>query len=132
MKLNYDAAKDIMLFLEEFMVLDVKDIDEIHDVTFTEFQITKHLTEKYPEEDIRYAILKLAEADYIDAKISNWTTVEEITYKGHEFLESIRDKNVLNKGLEAMKKAGVSSLSMLGVICSEILKSAALKGIGIE
>lgn len=131
MKLNYDAAKDIMLFLEEFMVLDVKDIDKIHDVTFTEFQIAKHLTEKYSEEDIRYAILKLAEADYIEARISNWTIVEEVTYKGHEFLESIRDKDVLNKGLEAMKKTGVSSLSMLGAICSEILKSAALKRIGI-
>lgn len=89
MKLNYNAAKDIMLFLEEFLVFDRNKIDEAHDIEFTEYQISKYFLEKYSEEDIGYAIVKLEEAGYICTVSPGWVIVQKITYKGHEFLGNL-------------------------------------------
>lgn len=131
MRLDFDIAKDVLLFLEEYLVLDSSSVDAMHDIDFAESQICKHFNDKYLEEDVRYAIIKLAEADYIDAKDVGWIKVTAITYRGHEFLDTIRDQTIYKKGKDAMVKTGVNSLEMLMTICSEIAKSFLLAQIGL-
>lgn len=133
MKYNIDCVRKVLLSLEDNLKL-VKDEDgdfEYNEVRLQ--QLFSLLTPKYTEEDIVYTLEILNEAEYIDAyfgmgdgKIkTECVFVTSITYKGHEFLENIRD----NKNWEKLKKVGKGigscAISVLGEIAKNYLISVA-------
>ena len=117
MKLNLDCMRDVMLALEQFeygQPIHHKEIEKI-------------LSHLYPEEDVQYSLLKLSEADYIRAQIFDESgfclqvdIIFDITYTGHEFLNSVRPKSVWQKISHLIGKTGIESLSIANGIAKTI------------
>lgn len=124
MKLNLDCMRDILLTLEQFnygQIIHHKEIEE-------------KLSPTYSESEIRYSLLKLAEAGYIKAQVFNepgfcsWVDIIfDITYIGHEFLNSIRPQSIWQKLSPLAKKTGIESLSIINGIAKTIATDEFLK-----
>lgn len=85
MKLNYDCVKDILLFIENYDNL-YKPLHGLDDFSSLD----------YSDKDKFYSLKKLSEAGYIDADIqvlsgpSMYVHIQDITWAGHQYLNSIR------------------------------------------
>lgn len=99
MTLNQDCIRDVLLQVEAAGLAD-------------------HITEKtlhaklpaYTEDEICYACYMLGDAGYLEIEKDRYirhvgVTVHGMTYKGHGFLDQIRDATVWDK----VKKAGKSA-----------------------
>lgn len=117
MKLNLDCMRDILLTLEG-----------LHYEQFIHYtELSQTLPSNYEEPDICYSILKLAEAGYIKADIfeipggfPKISVIYDITYIGHEFLNSVRPKSVWQKISPFLKKYGITSLQIVGEIAQKL------------
>lgn len=109
MKLNLNCMRDILLTLEQFdygQIIHHKDLE-------------KRLSSNYSEADVYYSVLKLAEADFIKADyfdvpggVPQISLIYDITYAGHEFLNSVRPASVWQKLIPTLQNAGISSLKI--------------------
>ncbi len=98
MKLNFECIKDVLLFLEKELQLD--DMFEL--IPLSASDIYKALTQ-YTAKEIYYTLKKLAEEGYICAKIESrqvstnryksFYCVSDITFKGHQYLNSVRNQS---------------------------------------
>lgn len=125
MKLNYECIRDIMLYLEEKLELN-------------KAMYLKNIDIDYSVEDIKYSILKLKEIDYIDVHIVDADGVAilnaiifDITFYGHEFLNTIRPMTVWEKTKEISTKVGVTTISSLTQIASQIAAQLITKQMGL-
>ena len=117
MKLNIGCMRDTLLALEQFeygQPIHHKELEKI-------------LASSYSEADIQYSLLKLSEAGYIRAQIFNESgfcfqvnIIFDITYTGHEFLNSVRPKTVWQKISHLIGKTGIESLSIANGIAKTI------------
>ncbi|MEI3626493.1 DUF2513 domain-containing protein, partial [Lactococcus lactis] len=89
---------------------------------------------KFSKEEIEYTIIRLEEAGFIIATI-DWVnarpfyvSVGSLTWKGHEFLDNVRDSKVWSETKEVASKVGSVSLSMLATIASSVIT----KSLGIN
>lgn len=87
--------------------------------------------EGYSEDTVQYTCLKLVEAGYIDAKVVRYirqanrvTIIMDLTYNGHEFLNTIRSDKNWEKIKSTAKAAGVFSLKGLFEIGSTVAAAA--------
>lgn len=133
MKYNIDCVRKVLLSLEENLKL-IKDEDGDFEYNKVRLQqLFSLLTPKYTEEDILYTLEILNEAEYIDAYFqmgdgtikTKCVFVTSITYKGHEFLENIRDNKNWQKLKKVGKEIGSCAISVLGEIAKNYLISAA-------
>lgn len=109
MKLNLDCMRDILLTLEQFdygEIVHPKDLE-------------KRLSSNYSRADVYYSALKLAEAGFIKADyfdipgdVPEISLIYDITYAGHEFLNSIRPTSVWHKLSPVLQNAGIASLKI--------------------
>ena len=125
MKLNYDCIRDIMLYLEENL--------ELNNIVYLE-----NIKINYSDNDIKYSILKLEEIDYIKARIVKADGVAildaiifDITFYGHEFLNTVRPKTVWENTKEISTKIGVNTISSLTQIASQIVTQLISKQMGL-
>ena len=125
MKLNYDCIRDVMLYLEENLELN----NTVH---------LKNIVIDYSAEDIKYSILKLEEIGYIDARIVKaagskiiTAVINDITFYGHEFLNTVRPKTVWENKKEISTKIGVNTISSLTQIASQIVTQLISKQMGL-
>lgn len=109
MQLNYDCVRDVLLTIENITGLNDNLLFE--PVCF--YDVAANLSQ-YDDKDILYTILKLNEAGYIRTEWLNKShsnyhdyIVFDITFKGHEYLNSIKSLKVWN----AIKN-GAAALSM--------------------
>lgn len=126
MKLNIDCMRAILL--------------EVENVSYGKslpFQSLVSELPNYSTDDISYSVLKLKEAEYIKASTLNAdnTTmiiaINDITYNGHQFLESIRDNNVWKKTKAIASKIGATSVSAITQIASSVVASIIKSTLGI-
>ena len=90
---------------------------------------------KYNFEDLHYAVLKMNEADLIQAKLcrnefcilKDVVCIYDITYKGHEFLNSVRGKTIWDKTKQLADQIGTQSIQSLGSIAKIIIAEMAKK-----
>lgn len=125
MKLNPDCIRDILIFCEDYLTLDSNlqlQIAELEDIC--------EALPDYPREEIAYTIKKLDEAGYINAiiqfasgRIIYRLTVVELTYEGHEFIDTIRPENVWDKVSKVISNVSSISLPVLQQIGSQALLS---------
>ena len=95
-----------------------------------------HLPE-YSKEDICYTCLKLREGGFITAVLSDVqrnympevVCLMDITYRGHEFLNGVRDPKIWVKIKNVAKLAGNTAIQTLGTIALEVAKKIALEAI---
>ena len=95
MKLDYDCIREVLLITERDLCVK----DENGTIVFDTLMLD-HYAEEIPDyyrENICYTILKLCEADYLEASISPGDggiyscIVTGMTFAGHDFLNKIRD-----------------------------------------
>lgn len=121
MKLNHDCVRDVLLYLEEKLTdkpLKIKDI-------------ASHFENDYSLDDIVYTFQKLEEAKYVSTSAENTCSkhslVKTITWKGHNFLDNIRDAKILAKAKQSLSELKSFSLEVLADICKELIKAFAFK-----
>lgn len=127
MKLNPDCIRDVLLYLESELEVDL----EKHNFTKVSLkQINKHFENIYMEEDIWYTVYNLREMRYISGnlgdagrKLMMFCEIDNITPYGHQFLNTIRPRSIWDATKSGASKIGVTSLSALSTIAMEITKS---------
>lgn len=127
MKLNPDCIRDVLLYLESELEVDLKE----HNFTAISLkQINKHFENIYMEEDIWYTVYNLREMRYISGnlgdagrKLMMFCEIDNITPYGHQFLNTIRPRSIWDATKSGASKIGVTSLSALSTIAMEITKS---------
>ena len=118
LKLNEDCVRAVLLDVEnEYQFgsfLHLKDFEESQ-------------SSKFSKEEIEYTIIRLEEAGFIIATI-DWVnarpfyvSVGSLTWKGHEFLDNVRDSKVWSETKVVASKVGSVSLSMLATIASSVI-----------
>lgn len=122
MMLDHDCVREILLAVEQ--------------CPFNQATNVEKLSEQLPDfdrETIWYACLKMGEGELLDVMTvpmmgSNLPGIKQITgmtYQGHEFLDTIREKSAWDKTKEIAKKTGAGSIKFLGEIAKEVAKAAA-------
>jgi hypothetical protein len=57
---------------------------------------------------------------------------KSLTYRGHEFLDTVREREIWDKTKETAKKGGVKTLELIWEISKAIVKSELKKRTGLE
>lgn len=85
--------------------------------------------EKHGPEDVLYTLVKLSEAEYINAKFlrtmdgrPHLGSIFDLTFAGHEFLNSIRTPGVWERIKGAAGDGGTACLKAIGDVAMEMLK----------
>lgn len=128
MVLNYECVRDVLIYLEQqnYVIPSEESVAFFQPVKFS--QISTAMPE-YPKEDVFYALFNLKQAEYIsadtDGRAGEITVfdVSYITFKGHEFLAKIKDKEKwfsIKKVLSGIKDY---SLAAIGAVAQGITGS---------
>ena len=127
MKLNIDCVRDVLLEFETFPI----------GCYFVES--FKKSIEHYDQEAVLYVLVKLTEADYInadyyrteDGKI-HFNDILDITFQGHEFLEKIRSDTVWNQKLKPVfLSVGSMSFDVISRVANSAITSLVLTKLGL-
>lgn len=119
MKLNPNCIRDVMLTIED------KPITKRYNC----MQLCSILP-NYSEEDIYYTCIKLHEGGYLHLDIIGTnkymlpkiSTIGDLTFSGHQFLENIRNDSTWNKVLAMAKSVGSFSMPTLSAIAVKIVQ----------
>ena len=124
MKLNHDCVRDTLLYLESNLELNKS-------ITLSTISIPKHSLE-----DITYTVQKLAEAEFLNIKLFCYDNeyncfISSISYKGHEYLDNIRDDGIWKETKKILSKFTSVSLSFTATVAAEVLSNVILASMGI-
>lgn len=111
MKLDLDLIRDILLWIEQNQEVAHDDIDDIP-------------LPGRGHHEISYHVARLANEGFIDAttqrvggtepgEIFQLYTVHAIEWRGHDLLEHLRDKAVMDRAKGLLRAAGVKTMSEL-------------------
>ena len=121
MKLNTDCIRDVLLYLEENLKIENRNF-----VSITLSTLQEDLS-KYPAEDVFYTIYNLSEARFVDCKWGVITNenyrhcdISNITYRGHQFLESVRPETIWQKTKTVASKVGVHTLEFIESVARDV------------
>lgn len=128
MRLNPDAVRDILIFVES-------DLEFNNFFKLNDFYNAKSLKE-YDQDTIKYTLLKLSETNYLHSNpvvmnndLVNFST-GMLTWEGHEFLDTIRDKEVWSKTKTVANKLESVSIGILSRIGTGVLNHMIDKTMG--
>ncbi|QOZ66816.1 MULTISPECIES: DUF2513 domain-containing protein [Bradyrhizobium] len=122
MKLEVDLVRQLLLHIEEHATRPISDLDSIK-------------IDGWTEDQIGYHVVQLKDAGFIEASISSVPdnenpdlvhviySVRRLTYKGHEFVETVRDDTIWRKVKKKGKAIGAMTLPALVNIGAGIIKS---------
>lgn len=117
MKLKIECVKDVLEELEDLPI-------GAHNLAKLSKSIQKHGTD-----DVVYTVLKLFEANYINGTHTRTMdgrphvgAIYDITFYGHEFLNSIRSPGIWEKIKDAAEDGGTACLKAIGEVAMEMLK----------
>lgn len=116
MKLDIDCVRDVLLELEQLPV-------DCHTMNSFPSSISKH-----GEKNVEYVLAKLKEAGYINADIRlfpngqyDYYGIYDITFPGHQFLETVRDNRVWSKTKTVAGKVGSKAFDVITQIASSVI-----------
>lgn len=120
MKLNPNCIRDILLTIENN--------------NFGEYMTLIELNNKlsnYTQDELHYCCLKLKEADFLELStlrivgynVEQIKTINDLTFKGHEFLENIKNDNNWNKTKDIAKTVGSFSINTLKDISVSVISN---------
>ena len=129
MKLNHDCIRKLLVYLEENLEVKANGLPEGLKLSHIEDDDLSEFT----QEDIYYSARKLVEAKYIEVVSKEAAPramiIKEISWNGHDYLDSIRDPKVWNEiknrtqdlsgiALEVVKSLAIDiTKQMLGLGC---------------
>ena len=110
MRLNPDCIRAILLEVEKLK------LNQIYS-----FSLLCENLPNYSEDDIQYTCVKLIEANYLigstikamGISIPMVADITDLTYSGHEFLNTVRSKSVWEKTKSAVEAIGGASLPVI-------------------
>ena len=114
MELKHNCVRDILLFSEKNLELG----DNLSWIPLSLEKYCEALS-KYSYKDIAYTLYLLEEAGFIEAHISKFDGgifniyVYRLTYKGHEFIDTIKSNPVWKKLQESLSVIGSASLPVI-------------------
>lgn len=117
MRLKPECVRDVLLAMEACSIDECLTYSDLCD------RLPQH-----SKDDVRYTCLKLIEARYIDGLTTKTLSdpspvviaITDITYSGHEFLNTIRPDTVWEKTKSAIGKIGGTSLPIILDIAKSI------------
>lgn len=125
MKINPDCIRDILLYLEENLYLAEDNFSEIN-LT----QLCENLS--YNKDDIWYSVYNLYHIRFIEGRINDagnhkmfFCDIQNITWIGHQFLNSIRPKSIWEATKEKAKQIGGMSIGTLSTLSMSIANAIA-------
>ncbi len=126
MKLNIDCVRQLLLYIEENQILDESNMPKEIDV-FKLFNLVDF--SEFSKEEIIYTASKLFEANFINLStyysdnMLSIMYIEDITYEGHEFLETIRDTHIWKDTKEKANTVGSFALPIIQNIATQIISN---------
>ena len=128
MKLNSDCVRDTLIYIEEH--LQMNEYNRIKEISL--LSITKGLIDKYEENDIAYTVFQLMDANFIKGKINTpgrnnkiVANIYDITWAGHDLLNSIRPQPVWNAVKQNAANLGIKSIRGLASLAGNIVNAVA-------
>ena len=125
MKLNPDCIRDVLLYLEENLVIE--DRNKLSVISLK--QLKENLTQ-YNEDDIFYSVYNLYQIRFIDGRINDasdmkmfFCDINNITWNGHQFLNTIRPTSVSQATKKGASKLGIMSMHALSTIAMKIAEA---------
>lgn len=126
MKLNHDCIRDLLLYLEENLNYNDK------------ININNLELKSYDKETLMYTADRLIEAEYLNSSIC-WNCneqhiiiVKSLSFKGHQFLDNIRDDSVWNNTKSVLSKFKSTSINFIADVSSQIIANIISKQLGIN
>lgn len=127
MKLNHECVRDMLLVLENTGFGGAYTLEEL-----------MPKLPKYNYNELWYTALKLYEAGFITADMAKLShtdmlkpeRITDITYNGHEFLNTIREDTMWEKVKDIAAKVGSTSVRTLAEIASTIVTILIQKHLG--
>lgn len=126
MKLNPDCMRDILIVMEKAGYLEELSPSTVYDAL-----------PSYTNDEINYSIIKLKEAEFIDAIIREYNDgiiilrLIDITYTGHQFLADVRSDNIWNDIKEVSKKVGSNSITAISQIATGVISTIIKSQLGL-
>lgn len=125
MKLNHDCVRDILLFTEELSINENPSGDKI---------FKSDRLKKYSKDEVTYAIsrLKKEEADFLHVSILYsglevyWISISSLTFKGHSYLDTIRDPKIWKETKSITSKVASVSLEIMSSVAADTIKKTLL------
>ena len=135
MQINTECVRDTLLYLEENLKI-------INGHTFDSISLSdlqEALSKKYTPEDVFYSVYNLRQIHFIEGRISDvsnikmfFCDIENITYGGHQFLNSIRPEPIWNKTKRIVSKIGVHSLGFIEGVAHDVAVESAKQAVTIS
>ena len=112
---DMDLIRDLMLYIESDPIFD-----GTHWITF---DAPADIMSTHSIEEINYHVRLLTEAGFVRGNIGPiYSSISKLTWQGHEFLDSIKDKDVWQKTKERVKGLPGVALSVIGDIAKAEIK----------
>lgn len=123
MKLNHDCIRALLIYLEENLVTKPNGIPVGLKLSYA---LDQEGLSEFTQEDIFYAASKLVESKYItlvnkDA-IPRLMIIKEISWIGHDYLDSIRDSKVWFEVKEKTKSFSSVAFEVVKSVAVEVTK----------
>lgn len=131
MRLIPEAIRDVLLFIEQNLQLKDNGSAGFESNIITQNELASELapSKYYSESDIIYTVQQLVEHKFLVAKVATgkngrwiYCEIKDITWEGHEFLNSVRSDTVWIKTKEHAQKIGVNALKELVYIANKITR----------
>jgi hypothetical protein len=126
MKINPDCIRDVLLYLEDNLFITEQN-------NFSEIPINSlYENLDYTQEDIWYSVYNLNQIRFIEGRITPagkdkmfFCEIQNITWNGHQFLNTIRPKSIWDATKSKAKQIGGMSLSTLSMLSMSIANAVA-------
>ena len=125
MKLNKDCIRDLLLYLED-------NLSYTSDININNLKF-----KNYTEEELVYTCERLIEADFLSCIVSKGFEMpiiiaKNITYRGHEFLDNIRDDSVWKETKKITSKFASTSVQIISNVAAKVIAEIITKQLGIN
>ena len=123
MILNFECLRQTLKALEEN--LKMSDNLDFCPVGINEIINYSELKNEYEPKDIAYCVYMLVDSGMVNAihasNLVQELRVKTITYKGHEFLQQIKNDTVWKKTIDILKPIGVFSIDIISKVTVNVL-----------
>ena len=126
MKLNINCVRDTLIALENMSSLEDGLTPKY--LSIEDFENNQN-TSKYSKKEIVYTLRKLKEGGLIIANFQYtgnelyMATITELTYEGHQYLESISNSKIFDMAMNKLDELGSGvTLDILKALCTKLLK----------
>lgn len=139
MRINIDCLRDVLLYcINNLDYIENGYIWKCEVVELNDIYKSEDL-QQYPKKDIMYSVLKLKESEYIktsceqpkEATYINDCVIMDVTMKGHQFAETIKEPTVWEKTKSIANKVGNHTLHFLENLAHDVAVEIAKQSISV-